>query len=95
MSFTQENRININVCHGCDKCCVLGSVFDMNDGTGWVRYYPTIGGKRITEYIDGTGNTIKIKLACPKADRHASYYITEAINKAHEISKLCDHYKTR
>lgn len=95
MSFTQEKQTNIKRCHGCDKCCELGYTVDMNNTTGWVQYYPTIGGQKITEYIDATGNTIKIKLACLKADSHAPYYATDAINQARVITKFCDHYKTR
>lgn len=95
MSFTQENKTNISTCDGCEKRCRLHWCFKLNRETNWVQHYPTIDGQKITKYIDEAGNTILINLSCLMTAPNNLDYVTEAINKAHEISKLCDHYKVR
>ena len=94
MPFTQEKKAN--VCHGCNEHCALGHTYDINDEkAGVIRFYPTIGGKRITEYIGAEGDTVKIDQTCIKAYRDSPYYIATSIQLAREIAKQCDHYKKR
>ena len=95
MSFTQETKMNIKRCDGCKKHCRLEVTTDATDKI----FYPVIGGKTITSYIDKNGET-------RTAGKSKEYFEEEFYSTTHnmsiamldiarEIAKLCDHYKTR
>ena len=110
MSFTQENKTNISICDGCEKRCKLGyyeeteqeakarttSVSRLSD-TRFV--WPTIDGKKIISFFDKYGETEQYVLESellhlPYTDT-VKKYKRQILEKAYEIAKLCDHYKTR
>lgn len=117
MSFTQETRMNIKRCDGCENHCRIEVEVPSiranfwcdgcknhcrlevtTDATGNI-FYPVIGGKTITSYIDKNGepNTA----GKPKEHFEDEFYYTThkisiaMLDIAREIAKLCDHYKTR
>ncbi len=107
MSFTQEQKLNINVCTGCDLRCKFG--FTTESFTSEIHeceeFYPTLAGKPIKSYLDRFGRQVHtvIKVIdgriCPTGQFITAPWRQEIENtqleQAYEIAKLCDHYKTR
>ncbi len=104
MSFTQENKTNLHnvpdetICDGCDNHCKFGFRYlDHRECHPFVHWiYPTIDGKVIKQYRGKNGKTFYTRRTVPyKLGAEYVYPARQAIELAHEIAKLCDHYKTR
>ena len=82
--FTQEKKLNILKCPGCEKRCELGGTRSQD----CFGYFPTIAGDLIWQYMDKNGNQITVCLQPSKE---------EAACLARKIAKVCDNYnqKTR
>ena len=81
MSFTQEKRIKVRKCQGCEKRCELG--YTELRGR---KILPKIGDCTIDTYIDENNQVIdKRTLIC--------FDPIVAMKTAREIAKLCDHYQ--
>ena len=105
MSFTQKKRRNVGVCNGCERRCVLGvhqEQFDDNE-LKW-RTYPVIAGDVIESYVDHRGLEQSTEIVFGvngflRTPTGNAFWIdviqATQIQKAYEITKLCDHYKTR
>lgn len=97
MSFTQEKRIKVRKCQGCEKHCEFGVKFEeskfMHEGKLVSKQcvYPTLGGKAIKSCV----NSIVILDGVPKKiNVETMSHITEdMLKEAQLISYLCDHYK--
>jgi|GEM_PF-7125956 hypothetical protein len=95
MGFTQEKKINLDVCDfcvGCEGHCRLGIDFYTTEDSKSVAC-PTIGGKKIKEFLCKDG-TLK------SAEKEAIYnslrlFTKKMIDKARKIATLCDKYKAR
>ncbi|MBQ2845022.1 MAG: hypothetical protein IJE79_03335 [Alphaproteobacteria bacterium] len=65
MSFTQEKRIKVRKCQGCEKHCEFGVKFEeskvMHEGKLVSKQcvYPTLGGNAIKSYLNSIGVTVK------------------------------------
>ena len=101
MSFTQEKLINtkpgmahVNVlsrdrCDGCEDQCVLNYLY-----CPWrCHIYPTIGGQKISHYIDENhkSQSTCVEVIITKLFQHEK----DAKLLAGKIASLCDHYKQR
>ena len=106
MSFTQEKRIKINKCQGCEKHCEFGVKFEeskvMLEGKLVSKQcvYPTLDGNAIKSYLNSIGITVNpgfLVMDMPKKiNAETMSHITEdMLKEAQLISYLCDHYKTR
>ncbi|MBR5625454.1 MAG: hypothetical protein IKW67_01575 [Alphaproteobacteria bacterium] len=97
MSFTQENKLNVQkkstkpekilTCDGCEKNCTL-SARQCMVGEFTYRYVPKIGNTDIFSYIDENGN---LQHSFSPKVQFTSEEL--AIERAQIISKLCDNYK--
>ncbi len=108
MSFSQANKTNIKVCDGCEKRCTLGIYEETlaeakckSKNLGQVKQfaYPTIADHRINDYYDEDGhwNTVVFDVDLLHQDDviKRKEYEKRILQKAREIAKLCDNYKTR
>lgn len=108
-TFTQEKGLNIGAnfknqeiifppitldqettkCDGCDKQCEIGTVIVCGD------IYPTICGERVLYYKSAAG--VQYPLPCVYAREFKSRTIARmrALELGQELTRLCDHYKTR
>lgn len=65
MSFTQEKRIKVRKCQGCEKHCEFGVKYEkskvMHEGKLVSKQcvYPTLGGNAIKSYLNSIGITVK------------------------------------
>ena len=93
MPFTQEKKTNVVKCHGCDKYCELG-VKCVND-----VFFPCVDGKKIESYTDKNGNTHSITKTMQEMETMGCKDFADVrrvmVGVAHEVAKLCNHYKTR
>lgn len=93
MSFTQKQGKNILHCDGCEKHCC----FDVYKEK--TKLIPKIGSKIIHQFTDRNG------MRCGTAEDEESLFsqgylgpdarLSYMLDKARNIAKLCDHYKTR
>lgn len=64
MSFTQEKRIKVSKCQGCEKHCEFGVKFEeskvIHKGKLVSKQcvYPTLGGNAIKSYLNSIGITV-------------------------------------
>lgn len=79
--FEQITKKHIKKCDGCDKHCELGATKVRGH-----RYLPKIGNCEIRSYIDENDQVIKTFDIYTFSD-------IEAIKKARQIAKLCDHHR--
>lgn len=106
MGFTQEKKINLDVCDfctGCEEHCKLGEYHEIRrHGSEYVLHvWPTIADKKIETYINKDGVLVDTE----QFDRSISkdydtYYLyriayNRMINETRKIATLCDKYKTR
>ena len=103
MSFTQERETNLHngpdgkFCDGCDKRCEFDIHYFYRHTNGLEDWFcPTINGNPIKQYRGPNGQIID-------ASRKVPFHLNivrmsaeeQAIELAHKIARLCDHYKTR
>ena len=93
MSFTQEQKKNILHCDGCEKHCC----FDVYKEE--TKLIPKIGSKIIHQFTDRNG--MRRGTAEDEESLFSQGYLgpdarlSYMLDKARNIAKLCDHYKTR
>lgn len=107
MKFTQDKKTNVAVCNGCDARCKLGYGSDTKLMPTYrhEEIYPTIGGEKIKYYYNVMGAreqavTVLVDDKIQGTDMAVvgvmkNIMCEEKVRLADEISRLCDHYKTR
>lgn len=111
MKFTQDKKTNVAVCNGCDARCKLGYGSDAKtiQTTDLIyrreEIYPTIGGEKIEYYYNVMGAreqavTVLVDDKIQGTDMAVvgvmkDLMCSEKVRLADEISRFCDHYKTR
>ena len=98
MGFTQEKKINTDVCDfctGCEEHCKFGLDFYYNENEKKVAC-PTIGGERIKEFLckDGTWKISEKEEKCVSTYDFNRFHC-EMMRAARQIATLCDKYKAR
>ena len=98
MGFTQEKKINTDVCDfcmGCEEHCKFGFDFYYDEDKKRVAC-PTIGGERIKEFLctDGTRKISEKEENCVSSYDLERFY-SEMMCTARKIATLCDKYKAR
>ncbi len=89
MAFTQEKKLNIAKCDGCEKRCEIttNNMFPMASDPAYYQFQILVDGEPIRNFLDRNG-----------IEHHLAHYPNtheESMKLARKILPSCDYYKTR